>query len=197
MDDNINFGSIWKKQNTGQPPSTEELLKKLKQFKNRNLRKIIFTNLMLIFTCIIIIMIWFNYQTELLTTKIGIILVILAMVIYLIPYNNLFVYFYKINQAQSNNEYLQALYKINHQQKLLQTKTLSIYFILLSSGICLYMIEYTVQMGMVTGIIAYTSALIWIAFCWFYIRKKTIEKQQRKVNELISKFQDINRQLEN
>lgn len=196
MDNNINFGSIWKKQNTGHPPSTEELLKKLKQFKNRNLRKIIFTNLMLISTCVVIALIWINYQPELLTSKIGIILVVLAMVIYLITYNNLFKHFYKVDQAQSNNEYLQTLYKINDKQKFMQTKMLSLYFTLLSSGICLYMVEYAMKMSMISRIIAYSSILIWIGFCWFYVRKKTIKKQQSKIDELISKFQEINKQLE-
>ncbi|WP_336964961.1 hypothetical protein [Chryseobacterium contaminans] len=194
MDTNIDFKNIWKQQ-TSPKPNIEELLHKLKKFKNENLRKIILINFLLIATCLCIAFIWYRYQPQLISTKMGIVIVILAMVIFLLAYNKMFMVFYTIDNTQSNSEYLQNLYLIKNKQKFMQTTMLNGYFIMLFSGICLYMYEYTSKMSSLSDVLVYAAALLWIGFNWFYIRPKTIKKQQEKIDGLINKFEEINNQL--
>lgn len=194
MDTNIDFKNIWKQQ-TSNKPNMEELLGKLKKFKNENLRKLITTNLLLIATCIGIAFIWYRYQPELVTTKIGIVLVILAMVVFLLAYNKMFMIFYKIDSTQSNSEYLQNLYLVKSKQKFMQTTMLNVYFIMLFTGLILYMYEYTSKMTATSSVIAYIAVLTWVGINWFYLRPKTIKKQEAKVNGLINKFEELNNQL--
>lgn len=194
MDTNIDFKNIWKQQ-ASPKPNIEELLNKLKKFKNENLRKLILTNLLLIATCICIAFIWYRYQPQPISTKVGIVLVILAMVIFLLAYNRMFMVFYTIDNTQSNHEYLKNLYLVKNKQKFMQTSMLNLYFIMLFLGICLYMYEYTSKMASISGVLAYAAALLWIGFNWFYIRPKTIKKQQEKIDGLINKFEEINNQL--
>jgi hypothetical protein len=78
----------------------------------------------------------------------------------------------------------------------MQTKMLGFYFITLSLGICLYMYEYISRMTNVGAFFSYLITLTWIGFNWFYLRPKTIKKQQTKLNELISKFETLNKQLD-
>lgn len=196
MNTNIDFKNIWKQQ-TSPKPNIEELLNRLKKFKNENLRKLILTNLLLIATSLCIAFIWYRYQPQLISTKIGIVLVILAMVIFLLAYNRLLMVFYKIDNTQSNSEYLNNLYLVKNKQKFMQTTMLNLYFVMLFLGICLYMYEYASKMSSLSGILAYVLTFLWIAFNWFYIRPKTIKKQQGKVDELINKFEEINNQLKN
>ncbi|SMC52896.1 hypothetical protein [Chryseobacterium sp. YR221] len=195
MDTNIDFKNIWKQQ-TSNKPNLEELLGKLKKFKNENLRKIIIMNVLLIATSIGIAFIWYQFQPQLMTTKAGIILVILAMVIFLLVYNKMFMIFYTIDNTQSNSQYLQSLYSVKNKQKFIQTTMLNIYFIMLFLGICLYMYEYTLQMTSFYALLAYTLMIVWIGFNWFYVRPKTIKKQEAKLNGLINKFEEINNQLQ-
>lgn len=194
MDSNIDFKNIWKQQ-TSNKPNLEELIGKLKKFRNQNLRKLILANIALITTSLLIIYIWYRFQPQMITTKIGIVLVILAMVMFLFAYNKMFMVFYKIDQTQSNNEYLQSLYVVKSKQKFLQTTILNLYFIMLFLGICFYMYEYTSRMTVGAAILTYAVTLAWIAFNWFYLRPKTIKKQQGKLDELINKFEEINNQL--
>lgn len=194
MATNIDFKNIWKQQ-TSNKPNMEELLGKLKKFRNQNLRRLIFANVGLITTSLFILFIWYRYQPQMITTKVGIILVILAMVIFLLAYNKMFMVFYKIDQTQSNSEYLQSLYIVKSKQKFMQTTILNLYFIMLLLGICFYMYEYTSRMTLGSGILAYAVTFAWIAFNWFYLRSRTIKKQQGKLNELINKFEEINNQL--
>lgn len=194
MDTNIDFKNIWKQQ-TSNKPNMEELLNGLKKFKNENLRKLITTNLLLMATSLCIGFVWYRYQPQMVTTKIGLVLVILAMVIFLLAYNKLFMTFYKIDNTQSNTEYLQNLYEVKNKQKFMQTTMLNLYFIMLFLGICFYMYEYTSRMTLASGILVYAVTLAWIAFNWFYLRPRTIRKQQAKLNGLINKFEEINDQL--
>ncbi|RQO36663.1 hypothetical protein DBR39_16420 [Chryseobacterium sp. KBW03] len=196
MATNIDLKNIWKQQ-TSSKPNLEELLGKLKKFRNQNLRRLIFANIGLITTSLLILFIWYRYQPQMITTKIGIVLVILAMVMFLFVYNKMFMVFYKIDQTQSNNEYLQSLYVVKSKQKFMQTTILNLYFIMLFLGICFYMYEYTSRMTLGSGILTYAVTFAWIAFNWFYLRPRTIKKQQGKLNELIDKFEEINNQLKN
>ncbi|WP_412850960.1 hypothetical protein ACL0VS_05925 [Chryseobacterium sp. PMSZPI] len=194
MDTNIDFKNIWKQQ-TSNKPSIEELLSKLKKFKNESLRKLITTNILLIATSLFIAFVWYHYQPQFLSTKIGIVLVILAMVIFLIAYNKLFKVFYKIDNTQSNVDHLQNLYVVKNKQKFMQTTMLNLYFLILFSGIVLYLYEYTSRMSLISGTITYGVTLAWIGFNWLYIRPRTIRKQQAKIDGLINKFEEINNQL--
>ncbi len=194
MATNIDFKNLWKQQ-TAEKPSIEELLGRLKKFKNENIRKLVVTNILLIITCVFIGMVWYHYQPQMLTTKIGIVLVIVAMVIFLTAYNQLFMNFYRLDNNLTNSEYLQSLYLLKNKQKFMQTTMLNLYFILLFAGICLYMYEYTSRMKFIYAVTAYVVTLAWIAINWFYLRPKTIKKQQAKINGLIDKFEEINNQL--
>ena len=194
MDTNIDFKNIWKQQ-TSSKPNMEELLGRLKKFKNENLRRLVVTNLLLIATCTGIAFVCYRYQPGLVTTKIGIVLVIAAMVIFLLAYNKLFMVFYKIDNTQSNSEYLQSLYVVKNKQKFMQTTMLNIYFIMLFTGLILYMYEYTSKMSFSSSAIAYIAIVAWIGFNWFYLRPRTIKKQQAKLDGLIAKFEEINNQL--
>ena len=194
MDNNIDFKDLWKQQAVS-PPNIEELLSKLKYFKRVSLRKLVITNVLLIATSAFIIFIWYFYQPEFISTKIGIILTISAMLMYLFVYNKLVGFYKTVDRTQSNSEYLQKLISIKTKQHFLQSTILSLYFILLGSGLCLYMYEYTSRMTIFWGIFTYVVMLGWFGFTWFYLRPKEIKKEQARVNGLIAKFEAVNKQL--
>lgn len=194
MNSNINFNELWAKQKTGEP-NKEDLLSKINKFKKSNLKRLIIINLLLIITSLFIIFIWVYYQPQMITTKIGIVLTILAMVIFVIANNQSFALFRKTTTTQSNSEYMKNLIAIKAKQQFMQTTMLNLYFVLLSTGIGLYMYEYTQLMTAFWGIFAYGITSIWILFNWFYLRPKQIKKQQSKLDEIIGKFKMLNEQL--
>lgn len=195
MDNNIDFKNLWKKQSVSQP-NINDLLTKLKHFKKTSLRKLILTNVSLIATCVFIVFIWYYYQPEFISTKIGIVLNVGIMAVYLLVYNRLFKDYKKIDSTNSNTEYLQKLIEIKTKQKFLQSKMLSIYFIVLGLGLGLYMYEYTSRMSIFWGVFSYIVVLLWGMFVWIYLRPKQIKKENMKIDNLIDTFQRINNQLE-
>jgi Flp pilus assembly protein TadB len=192
---NIDFKDLWKKQTVNQP-NIEDLMARLKQFKKAGLRSLWKTNILLFATSAFIVFIWYYYQPQFISTKIGIVLAIMAMIMYVGVYNGLLRIYKDIDTNQTNQEYLQKLILIKRKQQFMQSTILSWYFVLLLAGICLYMYEYASRMTVFYALITYGVTLLWIGFNWFYMRPKQIKKQQAKINELIVKFEDINKQLD-
>ncbi len=191
---NIDFKDLWKKQSVSQPDMTD-LLERVNKFKKTGFRCLWITNILLFATCVFIGFVWFYYQPQFISTKIGIVLTILAMLIYLMVYNKLLDNFKSINANQTNQEYLQNLILIKKKQQFLQTRMMSLYFVLLTVGICLYMYEYANRMTVLAASLTYGITLFWMALNWFYIHPKQTKKQQSKINSLIEKFEEINDQL--
>jgi hypothetical protein len=191
---NIDFKDLWKKQTVSQP-NIEDLLARLKQFKKAGLRSLWKTNILLFATSAYILFIWYHYEPQFISSKIGIVFIILAMLLYVVVYNGLLKIYKDIDTTQTNQEYLQKLILIKRKQQFMQSTILSWYFVLLLTGICLYMYEYVSRMTVFYALITYGVTLLWIGFNWFYLRPKQIKKQEDKINSLISKFEDVNNQL--
>lgn len=194
MKDSIDFKQIWSQQKSD-IPATDQLLKKAAKFKRKQLFQLIILNVPLITTCIFIGFIWYYYQPQLITSKIGIVLTILAMMLYLIVSNTMIPLLRKHNSTVDNQTYLQQLLKFQQKQSFLQKTMMNTYFILLSLGISLYLYEYTSRMKIQWALVTYGITLGWIGFNWFYFRPKIIKKQQIKTNNIIDKFQVVNDQL--
>lgn len=192
---NIDFKDLWKKQ-TVTPPDIEDLLHRLKQFKKAGLYNLWLTNIMLLATGIFIAFIWYYYQPQFISTKVGIVLVILAIGMYVGVYNGLLRTYRGIDTTQTNLEYMQKLILIRKKQQFIQSTVLNLYFVLLGAGIGLYMYEYAIRMTAFWAGFVYVVTALWIGFNWFYIRPKQIKKQQAKINGLIEKFEEINHQFQ-
>jgi len=191
---NIDLKTIWQLQSIRQPNVTEWKTK-LAHYKNSLLIRTIIVNALLGLTIVLIMIIWFKVKPQFITTSVGILLMILAMVIFIFSNNKLIPLYKKLNATQSNHDYLENLIVIKNRQKYFQKTILSLYFVLLLLGICLFMYEYTLKMTNVEQVISYILTLLWIAISWFYIRPKSIKKQDAKINLIISNIENIKQQL--
>jgi len=194
MSNNIDFKELWSKQETA-IPETKDIFKKANRFKKVKLYKLVLVNILLLSTSVFIGFIWHYYQPELMTTKIGIILIIFAMILFLMVYNRIIPLLIKKGFNINSSQYLQQLLKLKERQLFLQTTMMNIYFLLISVGVCLYMFEYVSRMNIVWAILSYGIILIWIGINWIYFRPRTIKKEQNKINNLISKFKELKEQL--
>ena len=194
METNIDLKKIWNQQMV-ETPKVEILYAKANKLKSRNFLQLIVVNITLLLTITFIGFIWYYYQPELVTTKIGIILTILAMIIFLLPYYKQLSLLSKTKTEPNSKEYLQQLIKLKEKQTFQQTTMLSIYFIILSLGIGLYLFEYVSRMTITWGIITYAITILWFAINWFYIRPKAITKQNAKLNKLLVEFKKLNNQM--
>ncbi len=194
MSDSIDLRKLWGQQKST-PPSIAELFKTAKEFKSARINKLIVLNVVLLLSVAFMGSIWFYFQTELWTTKVGISLMVLAMLLFFAAYNTAIPLLIKIGEDLNSKQYLQQLLQLKEKQRYLQTTMLNIYFLLLSLGIGLYMYEFVARMPIIWGGLAYALVLVWMLVNWFYWRPKTIAKQEKEINELINKFKTLEEQI--
>lgn len=194
MKDNINFKKLWQQQDA-EPPKVEDLYNKINRFKRNNLSQLIVVNVLLLITIVIMGLILYYYQPTLITTTIGIILMVLTMAIYLISYNSRLFVLFERNSALDSKAYLEQLIILKEKQRFQQTTLLTSYFIFLSLGIGLYLLEFALQMPFIWGGLSYGLTIVWIAINWWYLRPKVIKKQNGKINALIVKCKEVTYQL--
>ncbi len=156
MKDQTDFKSLWLQQEVGYVPGLEEILGKAKQLNRKTKVKFFWMNFLMIATVAVIVYIITRARFEMITTKIGSVLVIVAIVSFIVVSNSLLLILFKAIPDESNQAYLQRMIEIKKKQEFIQGKLMTGYFILLSTGIALYMIEFVLKMGTTEGIVSYT-----------------------------------------
>lgn len=194
METNLDLKKIWCKQYI---PTTDvkEVFKKIEIYKNSKRKKAVMLNVLLFFTILFILSIWIYFKPQFIRTKIGIVLTVIAMILVIFFNSKMKDTFSKINENQSNFDYLNNLKSIKIQENYLQTKIMSVYFVLLSLGIVLYIYEYLSMMKPIVQSVFYLALILWIGFNWFVLRPRIIKKNQRQINDLIGQLERIENQL--
>jgi hypothetical protein len=188
-----NFDSIkdiWQK-TPADLPSSAEIITEIERSRKKMMRKNMLGVITLTLTFIFIAFIGFYYDFELRTTKAGIIIILISIclgVFFTAGMAKLLIK--KADDTLDNTSYLERLKALQTKQRFFQTTGMTVYFILLTTGILLYMYEFAVR-DAVFGAVAYSVTLAWIAFNWFYIRKRTIQKQEKLINEQIERIEKL------
>lgn len=193
MKSNIDIKEIWNNQEII-APNINDFFKIVSNFKKTQIKTIIIANIFLILISAFIVFIWIYFQPKLITTKIGIVTIIFSMLINIIALNKTMI-FYQEKFNLDNNQYLHHLINLKNKRHFLQNTMMKVYCILLSIGLGLYLVEYTQKMNLLLSVIAYFTTLLWIIVNWFYFRPKVIKKQNIELDELISKLENLNRQI--
>ena len=195
MSAEMDFKALWNKQSTSDRPDTKELFAKADNIRRTTRNKLMGLNLLLLVTIGWIVFIGMNIDNIQLTTKIGIALITVAIVSYLVAYDQLMPLLLKTDPLTSSREYLDQLIAIKRKQDFLNKVMINIYFSLFSVGMFLYMLQFAEKGTVIGTILAYGITFGWIFFAWFYLRPKNIKKKQKPLNEMIARLEEMNEQL--
>lgn len=192
--DNINFQDIWNKKNAD-IPNIQEIKSSADKYKKKQLNNTVCHILSLSATAVMIIFIWNIIDFKMFTTSLGIMLILIALAMYIYLVSENINVIRKINPSISNQEYLASLKKLQHQQLYMQTKWISIYYVLLTAGFAFYFYEFALRMSTLGGILAYGLTFIWLAVAWFFLRPRQIKKQNEKISKVIDSLEIIEKDL--
>jgi hypothetical protein len=190
----MDINSIWKSQAVP-PPNLKELQAKIKKFRAKRIRKVWFINVTLILTLMFVLAIGFSVNPQYISTWLGIVLTVLSMVMVLLVYNKVLPLYKSLDDQSSNQLYMETLLTIKQKEAFLSKKLMNLYFVLLSLGIALYMIEYAMKMELKWAITTYVVTIGWFLLNWFVLRPKQIKKQQEGLNAIIDELQSLSNQL--
>lgn len=193
--DNINFQDIWNKK-SADIPNIQEIKSGADKYKKKQLRFWICHILSLSVTAVMIIFIWNMIDFKMFTTTLGIILILIALAMYIYLSSQNINVIRKINPSITNQEYLASLKKLQHQQIYMQTKGISINYVLLTTGFAFYFYEFAMRMSTLGAILAYGLTFIWLAIAWFFLRPRQIKKQNTKISKVIDSLEWIEKDLD-
>lgn len=184
---------LWQSQHT-LAADPNEIMAKAARLRQSVKRKTWLGNILLAITLAFVVFVLIYYKPQMWTTKTGILLVVIGIVMQIIAAGKL-IPLTRNNQKASPSEYLSQLLLIQKKQAYLQTTIMNLYFILLGSGIFLYLYEYAVRMDLLGMILTYGLTALWFAISWFYLRPRTIRKQNAALEYAIRSLENINRQF--
>lgn len=189
-----NFDSIqnlWHTDIESNLPGSKEIIAQIQKTRKKMLRRNIIGAALLILTFIYIIFIGWYYHFERWTTRIGIIITLLAIIMGVVFNTKLVQLLLKQEDLTlDNKKYLEQLIHYRNVQHAIHFKGIACYFILLAVGISFYMAEFA-ERNIYFGIAAYTITLAWIAFAWFYFHKRATKKLGKEIDLQIENLKNL------
>lgn len=192
--DNINFQDIWNKKNA-EIPNIQEIRSTAEKYKKKQLSGTILLMLWLMGTAFGIIFIWNVIDFKMFTTSLGIILILIALALYIYLFFQNINVIRKINPSISNQEYLSSLKKLQRQKLFMQTKGISIYYIMLTAGFAFYFYEFALLMSIMSAFLVYGLTFLWLVIVWFFIRPRQIRKHNETISKVIDSLETIEKDL--
>lgn len=194
MPNNMDFKQLWQQQ-TLAAPDINNVLKRVQAYRLKQKRMLWLVNILLFLTSLFILWVWWFFEPQWISSKLGISLCVLAMAIFLFQSNRHFPWQKKADPAANAQTFLTQLHAFESYQFWLQKKAMKLYFLLLSAGILLYLAEYTARMPLLYAILCYGVTSAWLGFNWFYLRPKQIRKMSAHRSALIDEINKLNHQF--
>lgn len=185
------ISSLWQEDLGNDLPDANKMKMQILETRRQMMRKYIIGATILVLTFLFIGCIGWYYHFEQWTTRIGIIIVLLAIVMG-VAFNTKLIQLLmrQGDLTLDNRKYLEQLIHFRDIQNVIENRGVVFYFILLSLGLALYMVEFA-QRNIYFGIAAYTISFGWIVFAWLYIRKKRVNKNKKEINQQIERLNSL------
>ena len=188
--------NIWQNQDAAKVPDMSEVIKAANKNRKSIITKSVLGMVTLGGTVLFISWIGFAADFKYITTKLGIVLIVISIIGAMVLNTQMLTLILKrSDDTLANQDYLKQLISYRNKQRFFQTKGIALYYLMLTLGFILYLYEFYAR-NAAFGLKAYGLTLLWIAFAWFYLRPRAIKKQEQKINELIEQIQSISGQLD-
>jgi uncharacterized membrane protein len=102
--------------------------------------------------------------------------------------------FLKNEFSTDSRTFLDKMIELKNKLELLYKTITTIYFIALSVGLFLALIEQTMPESMIHKVLTYGLSAVWIAFAWFVLRPREMKKLY-KLTDSVNSLQSIRNQF--
>jgi hypothetical protein len=88
--------------------------------------------------------------------------------------------------------FIQNFKKARHTQ---HTRNYKIYTLVLGFGLALYFVEFFYMLNIWLMVLVVTATIAWFVFCYMYLNKMYLAKEEKRFNEMIADLQRLNEQF--
>lgn len=187
--------AIWKQQKEAVVPEATVIIDRANKEKKVLSKKIILQVILLLVTVPIIIWVLVANPFQESTTFLGVAIVLIDIIGFSILRLYQVKWLAKIDFTATPKTVVDHLEKYYSFQKVMSSKIIMGYFLLLNLGLGLYFIEVMAPMPTFAIVLSLTVYVAWIAFAYFVLGKKQKKKEFDRINNLIKKMKAIEEEL--
>jgi hypothetical protein len=192
--DNLNdIKQIWMSADLNGLPGKGDAVKMIRRYRLKQTMKTAALILLVIFLFAVMIHVVFDYESQLLATRLGEACFFITMFILLGNFGKSLKRV--LNKRDCSNDEFIAYLKAEQEALIaFQKRTQVIGFVIVATGLYLYLFE-GVREDTLIMLSAYAILTLWLAFSWFVIRPRSMKRKMKKINETLNKLQKISIQL--
>jgi len=193
MDNLDDLKAIWHTAKTDSLPSSNEMLRLIRKFRNQKLRSKWLSIITSLLISILITTVLFIVHFKLISTYIGGTLMVVSGLLLAASNIRSLKRFYQLEDC-SNLEFLAFIEQTRKNQIRYYNRTMIWIVIICSIGWVLYLYEITYQNPMVCFAV-YSVIFIYLAVMWFIVRPRSFKRDAEKLNSMQQRLEKILRQL--
>jgi len=195
MSSEIDFKALWNQEGSKDIPDLQQLLKRAANLRRTARIRVILQSVVLSVVIALMLYVGFTYNHIQLTTVIGLVLMLAALVSYLVTSGQLLPMLFKSNIDGSSQEYLTQLIRIKRKHEFLDKVMINVYFGLLASGLFLFMLQSAIILGTVKAVAYYTVIFICLTACYIYSKTQEVKKAIKSLTDTIKKLEAVDEQM--
>ena len=188
--------SVWQGQPAAGKLSVDEALKQVKK-GIRGITNKLYWGIMAMITlilCAFIITFFFAFRSP--ATIIGILIILVAMLMYLSLIIRHYHILNKHDLTQNPTEYLNTLKEYQKKRSKVIGWFYYVFMLLISTGLALYFIEVLEKAPVYFKLITYGATIIWFLFITFYLKPRMFKNEEEKLNLMIDRLIRLQEQFD-
>ncbi|MEO8794344.1 MAG: hypothetical protein ABI390_02695 [Daejeonella sp.] len=189
--------NIWHSQVELPKVSHSDVLKRVRKTKNGLANKLLVEVIGMGAAVAVIIFVWLTSPFKMWTTHLGMLIIIFCTLYYLYiqirDYNAIKDESLLLNKPE---EYIDYLKRFKHHRHVLNTRNYLVYTVILSLGFAFYFVEIAFLASFAITILAILLTVGWILFCYFFLMKRYMRKEESKLAEMIENLERLQKQFE-
>ena len=187
---------IWHNQVALPKVSEEDVLRKVRKTKNGFANKLLRELIGMVLAVAMLIYIWVSSPFKMWTTHLAMVILIGCCLYYL--YRQIRDYNLIKDEALLLNkpeEYIDYLKKYKSDRYILNTRSYKFYTMFLSLGFLFYFIEIAFLASIWVTVIGISLTAAWIIFCYFFLMRRYIRKEEAKLEDMIGNLERLQKQF--
>ncbi|GLB50053.1 hypothetical protein [Neptunitalea lumnitzerae] len=185
MDNFKELQDIWKSGGSKQLPDVKSIISKAKKDQKSLVSQFLIAVACMLLSIFVIVWVGITYDFEMITTYIGIVLVLITVV----GYSAIMAYqtykLKRIDMSASPEKVIPLLEERFQFAQLLATKGMVSYYLLLNIALILYFLEVMAPMKPMLKTICISVYVAWMFIAYFVLGKRQREKQYAKYNRML------------
>ena len=188
--------SIWMDQVEVPKVNERDILKRIRHNRNSLATKLLLELLGMSVAISVLAYVWVDSPFRMRTTHLAMLMFMFCCLYYII---NLIGTYKRIRYKaliDLPGEYIDYLKKYRHDRYIFNTRKYRNYSIVLTTAFILYFIEIAFLASIWVTLIGVFITGVWIAFCYFYLMRIYIRKEEARLEEMIGNLERLQKQFE-